>query len=195
MADERGNGTGKHRLGATPIPVDLVSAAPPSSPPSARKAGAPTKSDPPEEKFQKRLQWVKWLGGVVVAIFLAGFAVAQYLTAFARSEDVRADAAHYRETHDAAHADLDRRISTIETRTVEIRIEQARTAERQRLLDARIELLLERTRGGRRLGERRLGEREEELQAQIQAQERRVRHVEEDPTAGLDDVPPLPRGP
>lgn len=185
MANDGRNGTGKHAVPWS-SPATLIASAGVSDPPPPHRA---PKSDPPEVKLKKKIEWAKWLGGIVIGIFLTGFGAAQYVAAFARTDEVHAEAQQYREDHAHKHEDLDRRLAAIETVTTEIRIEQARTAERQRLIDARIELLLERTRRGRRAPAR-----EEVLEDQIRIHEHRVLSAERDPV-GLLDIAALPRTP
>ncbi len=145
------------------------------------------KSDP-EERFQTKLKWMKWLGGSVVTIFVAGFVLAQYVGAFAKDEEVQSAITTHEEVHALDHASLENRVVRIETRTLEIYGEQRASGERQRLMDLRIELLLEKSEEEpRRPGERRdYRSRQIRLERSIDRQERRVEAVEADPLDGLD---------
>jgi hypothetical protein len=140
---------------------------------------------PPPPKLPSQLGWLKWLVTVVAAIFVGGFVAAQWVQGFARTDDVRGEASRYRSDHAADHVDLDAQMRVLEDRSVQIRIEQVRQSERQRLLDVRIELLLERSDRGRRspVAERALVE-------QIREQELRVEAVDSDPQALMRDFDP-----
>lgn len=156
----------------------------PPAPAVPRERRDPSRPDillePPGETGKKHLEWWKWILGVLAAVFIGGFTVAQYLSGLAKNEDVKAQ---IRASDDAAKTTsqlLDSRISTIEKKTFDIRIEQVRVGERQKLLDSRMELLIERSEGAARSRRR-----EMELEAEIRRQVLRVDQVETSPTAGI----------
>lgn len=138
----------------------------------------------PEVKFQKRLQWMKWVAATVIAIFLGGFAVAQHLGAFAKTVEVEAAIIDFREDHERDHEAMNARVLSIETRTIEIFGEQRAAGARQRLINYRIELLLERSSTPRRQNDRERRDAEirvRALERVVESQERAVRAIEADP--------------
>lgn len=155
--------------------------------PTIRKIASrdnPPRTSDPEMKFQKRLQWLKWLAATVIAIFLGGFAVAQHLGAFAKTVEVEAAIIEFREDHESDHEAMNIRVQSIENRTIEIYGEQRAAGARQRLINYRIELLLERPDATRRHSarDRRASEiRVRALERLVESQERAVRAIEADP--------------
>lgn len=93
------------------------------------------KSDPPEEKWRKKLQWVKWLAATVITIFIGGYVVGMQLSALAKTEDVDAAIEEFAEEHEADHTKLTQRIRRI-------RSEQRAQGARQRLLNTQVDLVL-----------------------------------------------------
>ena len=149
-----------------------------------RQAQVP-KSDP-EEKFRKRLQWLKWLAGTVVVIFLAGFAVSSYLGSLARSEDVEAAITTFSSSHEKQHDTLDKKINKLDRRTIRIYSAQRASTARQKLIDTRVELMLERVESPRTRRERiDQEENERKLLREIRMQENQLERIEEDPLNGL----------
>lgn len=155
----------------------------------------PKPQDPlvPVERQTKWGTWAKLMVGIVAAIFVAGFGAAQFVAGIARTEDVRNDLAAAQARHDAAHSTFGDRLKVIEDRTSDIRVDQVRAEERARLINARIELLLERTEAS---GQRRVvPARETLLMEVIEQQERRVEAVDSNRAgtmAGIDRGPPGP---
>ncbi len=91
----------------------------------------------PEEKFQKRMKWVKWLVGTVAAVFVAGYVVAVEISALAKHEEVDAAIENFAEDHQADHTELTGRVQRIQKAQ---RVQSAR----QKLLNGQLDLVLER---------------------------------------------------
>lgn len=165
--DEGRNGTGKHHQ---PIPA---------TPSWIERLSQRAKSDPPHEKFRKKLEWYKWLLGGVVGIFVAGGAAMVYVQGFATDEEVSSAMRSSREMHERTHNGLEKRLSSIEEQVTSTRISQAVHEERSKLIDQRLELLLQRT------ASRRRPSTEDAILDRIERQEQRVQAAEADPETAL----------
>lgn len=126
-----------------------------------------------ESSMKKRLQWKWWLITAVVALVGAGFAVSQHLTgSYVRRDDYQRAQVEHRTTHEK----ITSKMIDIEKSLTGVRIEQAQQTERSKLIDARLELLIQRSNEG---PENRREERD--LRDTIELQEQRLKRLENDP--------------
>lgn len=191
------NDTG--RYSQTERPSNIPSSEPPETPiPQLIKKGYelvfPTKkgdvivmkkpSTPPEdplEAYKKKIQWRWWLLGIAGTLVAGGFYASQYLDNFETKARVSSD----RSEHVKVHAKIDDRFEGIVERITDIRLEQVRQAEQSKLIDTRLELLLEVQSSERETTsdrDRRTNDIEaERLRREIEVQQERLDRLERNP--------------
>jgi hypothetical protein len=127
-----------------------------------------------KSETKKRLQWRWWLITVVVALIGAGFYASQHLTgSYVRRDDYQLA----QTTHRESHKEITSKMVDFERTLNEVRIEQAQQTERSKLIDARLELLIERSNRSVPVNWR----EEADLRETIERQERRLKRLENDP--------------
>lgn len=132
---------------------------------------------------KKRLQWKWWLITVIVALVGAGFAASQHLTgSYVRRDDYQ----QAQTKHQTTHEKISSKMVDFEKTLTGVRIEQAQQTERSKLIDARLELLIQRSNDGP--GNWR---EERDLRETIERQEQRLKRLENDPRVkrALSDDP------
>ncbi len=135
----------------------------------------------PEQRLQRKVNFYKWMIGIVGVIFLAGFTLSDKVSAYATKDDLNAKAEKRDTDHKEVHKAVDTKIEKLNDRTVKIYGEQQASAARDRLVQTQMEYLIEASEPRARSGTRR-----RDMRRRITESKARVREVEDDPLSGLD---------
>ncbi len=122
------------------------------------------------------VRFAYWIGGVVLAIFVAGVSANAYMGNF----ETRARAADYRGEHRRDHKDVNGRVRDVDDDVHKVQIIQARIDERGQLMDLRLEWMQERLEKTENHRDRREQEnRVERIERMIERQEKLVKRLED----------------